>query len=128
MDPRSLPERIVPQWFVAGLESLDAILEDQPLPQTDVLLWTVVIVASVFDVVTTMVGLNLGLEEGNAVARAFIETYGSAGIGGLKLAGLVVLVFAWAGLEERSASIVLLAFAVISLLVVLLNAITLAGV
>ncbi len=128
MDPRSLPERIVPTWFVVGLETLDAIIEDQPLPETDVVLWTVVIVASVFDVVTTMVGLNLGLEEGNAVARAFIATYGSIGIGGLKLAGLVVLVFAWAGLEDRSASLILLAFAVISLLVVLLNAITLAGV
>lgn len=128
MDLRTLPERIVPRWFVAGLETLDAVLEDQPLPETDVLLWTVVIVASVLDVITTMVGLNLGLEEGNAVARAFIDTYGSPGIGGLKLAGLLILVFAWAGLEDRSAEIVLLLFAVISMMVVLLNAITLAGV
>jgi hypothetical protein len=128
MDPRTLPERVVPDWFVEGLVALEGFLADQPLPETDGVLWTVVIVASVFDVVTTMVGLGLGLQEGNAVARAFIDTYGSVGIGGLKLAGLIVLVFAWAGLEDRSATIVLAGFAVLSLLVVLLNAITLATV
>lgn len=128
MDLHTLPERLVPDWFVAGLEYLDEALEDQPLVETDVVLWTVVVVASVFDVLTTMVGLGLGLEEGNAVARAFIETYGTVGIGGLKLSALVVLVVAWAGLEDRSASIVLAGFAVLSLLVVALNVITLAGV
>ena len=128
MDLRTLPERVVPDWFVEGLLTLEGFLAEEPLPETDGVLWTVVIVASVFDVVTTMVGLGLGLQEGNAVARAFIDTYGSVGIGGLKLAGLIVLVFAWAGLEDRSATIVLAGFAVLSLLVVLLNAITLATV
>jgi len=128
MDLRTLPERVVPDWFVEGLVTLEGALEEQPLPETDGVLWTVVIVASVFDVLTTMVGLGLGLQEGNAVARAFIATYGSVGIGGLKLAGLILLVFAWAGLEDRSATIVLAGFAVLSLLVVLLNAITLATV
>lgn len=122
----SLPERLVPSWFVAGLDALDHFVEDRPMPETDGVLWTVVIVTTILDVVTTMVGLGVGLEEGNAVARAFIRTYGTPGIGALKLVGLVLLVIVWAGLPDRSATIVLAGFAVITLLVVLLNALTLA--
>ena len=126
MNIGTLPERVVPAWFVAGLEALDRFVEDRPMPETDGVLWTVVIVTTILDVVTTMVGLGVGLEEGNAVARAFIQTYGTPGIGALKLVGLVILVVVWAKLPERSATIVLAGFAVITLLVVLLNAISLA--
>ena len=114
--------------FERGLAAMDRWLEDKPLPERDAVLWTVVIVAAVFDVLTTMVGLGVGLDEGNAVARAFVATYGSPGIGLLKLVALVVLVLTWWALDGDRASVVLAGFAVISLVVVALNALTLASV
>ncbi len=97
-------------------------------PETHAVLWTVIIVAAVFDIVTTLVGLNVGLAEGNAVARAFIATYGTSGIGGLKFAALVILVVTWAVLPDRPATIVLAGFAIVSLTVVAVNALALMGV
>ncbi|MFB6114453.1 MAG: DUF5658 family protein [Halodesulfurarchaeum sp.] len=124
----SLPERIVPDWFLRGLEVLDRSLDDRPLLETDAVLWTVVLLSGVFDVLTTMVGLEIGLQEGNAVARAFIATYGLSGIGWLKLAAVLLLAVVWVLLPKRSATITLAGFAVVSLLVVALNAISLLGV
>ena len=95
---------------------------------THALLWTVVIVASVFDIMTTIVGLEHSLEEGNVVARAFIATYGMPGIGLLKFVALVLLVLAWAKLLDRHATTVLAAFAVISLATVTWNVMTLAAI
>jgi len=99
---------------------------ERHLPVSHALLWTVVIIASVFDILTTIVGLGHRLEEGNAVARAFIATYGMPGIGLLKFAALVLLVVAWAMLRDRHATRVLAAFAVISLVTVTWNVMTLA--
>ncbi|MDS0259888.1 DUF5658 family protein [Haloarcula sp. S1CR25-12] len=98
------------------------------LSESHTVLWAVVILASLFDVVTTMVGIQRGLGEGNAVARAFIETYGTPGIGLLKFSALVVVVIAWARFDDRRATAVLVGFALVSLVVVALNAVTLAGV
>jgi hypothetical protein len=86
------------------------------------------LVASVVDVLTTLQGLALGIEEGNAVARAFLDTYGRPGIGLLKFVALMFLVGSWAVLPDRSATLVLAGFAVISVLVILLNALTLLSV
>ncbi|MFC7018153.1 MULTISPECIES: DUF5658 family protein [Haloarcula] len=96
------------------------------LSESHAVLWTVVILASVFDIVTTIVGLGLGLQEANAVARAFIATYGTPGIGLLKFSALVVVVLLWAALPDRYATVVLSVFAWVSLLVVAVNAVTLA--
>jgi uncharacterized membrane protein len=101
---------------------------ERALHESDAVLWTVVLLASVFDVVTTMVGLERGFAEGNAVARAFIHTYGTPGIGLLKFSALVVVVLSWALLPERYGTTVLQGMAVVSLVVVALNAATLAGV
>lgn len=101
----------------------------RPLPESHAVLWTVILTASVFDIVTTIVGLANRLEEGNVVARAFIATYGTPGIGLLKFSALVVLVVAWAVLlDDRHATRILAAFAVLSLLTVALNAMTLAAI
>jgi len=99
--------------------------EKRPLSESDAVLWSVVVLASVFDVVTTMVGIERGFGEGNAVARAFIETYGTPGIGLLKFAALVFVAVCWAALPERYGSAVLSGFAVVSLAVVASNALTL---
>ena len=99
---------------------------ERQLSESHAVLWTVVILASVFDIVTTIVGIGHGLQEGNAVARAFIETYGTPGIGLLKFSALVLVVVLWAVLPDRYATLVLSVFAWITLLVVALNAVTLA--
>lgn len=127
-DQRSLAERVVPTWFRDGLAALDAFLEPRPLPETDAVLWTVVIVGAALDVTTTIVGVGSGIPEGNAVARAFIETYGTPGIGALKLAALLVLVLTWQALEAESARFALAGFALVSLVVSAANTLTLATV
>ncbi|WP_181686373.1 DUF5658 family protein [Halorhabdus salina] len=127
MNPKTLPERLVPAWFEAGLFALEEFLEPRPLPEADAVLWAVIIVGSVLDVVTTIVGVGSGLPEGNAVARAFMATYGTPGIGALKLAALLVLVFTWGYLEGESARLVLMGFALVTLLVSGLNTLTLTG-
>ncbi|MFA9415230.1 DUF5658 family protein [Natrinema sp. HArc-T2] len=48
------------------------------------LLWVVVAVALIADVVTTFVGLQLGLSESNPAARGAIEGHGVAGMLALK--------------------------------------------
>lgn len=100
----------------------------RPLPESEAVLWAVVILASIFDVVTTIVGLERGFAEGNAIARAFLETYGTPGIGLLKFSALVVVVLLWVALPERYGTAILQGMAVVSLVVVALNAATLAGV
>ncbi|WP_135667404.1 DUF5658 family protein [Halorhabdus rudnickae] len=127
MDLRTLPERVVPAWFEAGLFALEDVLEPQPLPEADAVLWAVVIVGSALDVVTTIVGVGSGLSEGNAVARAFMATYGTPGIGALKLLALLALVGAWGYLKGESSRLVLMGFALVTLLVSALNTLTLAG-
>ena len=126
-DWRTLPERFVPAWFQAGLTALEEFLEPKPLPETDAILWTVVIVGAILDVTTTIVGVGSGASEGNPVARAFLETYGTPGIGALKLVSLVVLTLTWHALEEQSARLSLAAFALVSLVVTVLNTLTLAS-
>jgi len=103
------------------------VFRERRLSESHTVLWSVVVVASLFDVVTTMVGLKQGLAEGNTVARAFIATYGTPGIGLLKFSALVVVVVAWASLDDRRATAVLAGFALVSLVVVASNALTLAG-
>jgi hypothetical protein len=95
------------------------------LAHSQAVLWTVVIVASVFDVVTTMHGLDLGLQEGNTIARAFIETYGTPGIGLLKFSALLALILVWWALPRHHRGAALAGFAVFSLGTVLANAMTL---
>jgi hypothetical protein len=124
----SIPERVVPEWFLSGLQVLEDYLEVRALPETDAVLWTVVLLAGMFDIVTTMVGLGIGLQEGNAIARAFIATYGMTGIGYLKFSAYVILAAVWFRLPDWQATITLAVFGVISLLVVALNAISLLSV
>jgi hypothetical protein len=99
---------------------------ERQLTESHAVLWSVIIVASVFDIVTTITGLSHGLEEGNAVARAFLATYGTPGLGMLKFSALLLLLLAWATLPDRDAELVLTGFALVSLVTVVLNALTLA--
>ncbi|MFB6179376.1 MAG: DUF5658 family protein [Halorientalis sp.] len=100
---------------------------ERDLTESHAVLWSVILVASVFDILTTMRGIALGLQEGNAVARAFMATYGTPGIGLLKFSALVALAITWWVLPDRPATVVLTGFAVLSVLTIGLNALTLAG-
>lgn len=96
------------------------------LPESDAVLWSVVILASVFDVVTTIVGIGAGLSEANAVARAFLHTYGTPGIGLLKFSALVLVAICWVVLPDRYGRAALQGMAVVSVGVVAINSVTLA--
>lgn len=119
--------RVRPDWSLFERDARGRLPTERRLSESHAVLWTVVILASLFDIVTTMVGLERGLAEGNAVARAFVETYGTPGVGLLKFSALVVVVVCWAWLDDRRATAVLTAFALVSLLVVASNALTLAS-
>ena len=54
----------------------------------EALLWVLVALSLVGDVVTTFVGLHLGLHESNPIARSAIESWGLAGMLGLKAAAV----------------------------------------
>ena len=128
MDPRRHDSRdSIGGGVAAALDRLPIDLDERDMTESHAVLWSVVLVSAVFDILTTLVGLARGLEEGNVVARAFIETYGTPGLGGLKFAALVLLVVAWGLLSDRRATVVLAGFAVVSLFVVAANAATLAG-
>jgi hypothetical protein len=99
---------------------------ERSLPESDAVLWTVVILASVLDVVTTIVGVGRGVPEGNVVARVFIEPYGTPGIGLLKFNALVLVALGWVVLPDRYATAGLQGMALVSLVVVALNTATLA--
>jgi uncharacterized membrane protein len=117
---------VFPDWLADGRGILPGDLE-RHLTESHAVQWTIIIVATVFDIVTTIVGVERGASEGNAVARAFIETYGTPGIGLLKFAALVTVVILWGTLPDRYGTAVLTGFALVSLLVVALNALTLAS-
>ncbi|MFC3956823.1 DUF5658 family protein [Halovivax cerinus] len=64
---------------------------------TERVLWGVVVVVLVGDVVTTIVGLHLGLSESNPIARSAIDGWGVVGMLALK-AGAVAIAVACRGL------------------------------
>lgn len=60
------------------------------------LLWVAVVAALVGDIVTTFVGLHLGLAESNPIAHGAINGYGLPGMIGLKLVAVGIgLVCRW---------------------------------
>lgn len=126
MTPRHLYLPVLSDWLSDGRGVLPGDVE-RHLSETHAVQWSVILIATVFDITTTVVGVEQGAEEGNAVAQAFIETYGTPGLGLLKFAALVTVLVLWAALPDRYGTAILSGFALISLFVVALNAITLAG-
>jgi len=57
----------------------------------DHLLWSLVLVAAVGDLLSTLLGLSLCFTEANPVARAMLEVGGGAGLAALKLAAVSML-------------------------------------
>ncbi|AGB32666.1 hypothetical protein C488_13408 [Natrinema pellirubrum DSM 15624] len=68
-------ERATPgQWLPGDVTPVDL----------ERLLWGLVALSLIADIVTTFVGLNLGLAESNPAARGAIESHGVVGMLGLK--------------------------------------------
>lgn len=97
------------------------------MTKTHAVLWTVVLVATVLDVLTTMAGLARGLEEGNPVVAAAVDALGLPGLWLVKFAAMVWLVGGWALLSDRNAAVFLGLFAVVTIATVVANVLTLLG-
>lgn len=91
-----------------------------------VVLWTAVLLVSALDVLTTAIGVTRGFSEGNALARWFVETLGTPGFAGLKLAALAVLGMTWYRVDERQGHAALAGFGGVTTGVVALNVVTIA--
>lgn len=103
------------------IESVEYVVEWLSLRTLSVALWTAVFTASTLDVVTTTIGLRQGLSEGNALARALLETLGVVGLVGLKLAALTVLAATWYLVDEQQGYAALAGFGGVTGVVVVCN-------
>lgn len=97
------------------------------MTETDAVLWTVVLVVTVADVVTTISGLANGLQEGNVVVREMIESFGLAGFWVVKFLALCWLVAGWHLLSDRKGTAFLAVFGLVTMVVVFHNAMTMLG-
>ena len=86
------------------------------------LLWVVVALALIADIVTTFVGLNLGLSESNPAARSAIEDHGVVGMLALKAVAVTVGLICRPLLEQPYRPIVPAGLAAPWLLAATLNA------
>ena len=64
-------------------------------------LWIALLTVMALDVVLTMYGLEIGLREGNPIARAAIERFGVFGLVWLKGLSMTIAVIGWARIERR---------------------------
>ena len=94
------------------------------LSNTHAVLWTVILVATVGDILLTMTGLTVGLQEGNAVVSTMLAEFGLAGLWLVKFGAMLWLVVGWRLLSERNATVFLTLFAVVTLAVVAYNSVT----
>ncbi|WP_276272679.1 DUF5658 family protein [Haloarcula litorea] len=108
-------------------DALFTLRRERRLTRTHAALWTVIVAATVADVLLTMRGLALGYREGNAVVGALLSTFGLAGLWLVKFAAMVWLVVGWAVLSDRDAAVFLALFALVTLVVVAHNAVVLFG-
>ena len=113
---------------IDGLIDEGETLFSRHMTETHAVLWTVIIVATVADVVMTLTGLSTGLQEGNPVVRSMIATFGVAGLWVVKFLAMCWLVAGWAYLSEWKATVFLTLFGVVTLAVVLNNAVVILGV
>ncbi|WP_136689879.1 DUF5658 family protein [Halorhabdus amylolytica] len=121
-DQQTATGRTVPtRW---SIDATSRIEQSVPLSTLTIGLWTTVFAASALDILTTAIGLRLGLSEGNALARGLVETLGTPGLAGLKLAALAVLAVTWYLVDERRGHAALAGFGGVTVIVVVVNIVT----
>jgi hypothetical protein len=101
---------------------------ERRMTRAHAVLWGIILAATVADVLLTMVGLAGGFREGNALVRYMVSTFGPAGLWIVKFAAMCWLVAGWSLLSDRNATVFLALFAVVTLLVVVNNAVVVLGV
>jgi hypothetical protein len=89
------------------------------------LLWTVILAATVGDVVLTIAGLSAGLREGNLFLRVMLAEFGLFGLWLVKFGAMLWLVAGWQFLSERNATVFLALFAVVTVAIVAHNSLLL---
>ncbi|KAA9409237.1 hypothetical protein EGO51_05325 [Haloarcula hispanica] len=105
-------------------ESAVTLWWEHHLSHTHAVLWTVILVATVGDILLTMTGLTVGLQEGNVVVSRMLAEFGLAGFWLVKFGAMLWLVAGWRLLSEYNATVFLALFAVVTLAVVAYNAVT----
>jgi hypothetical protein len=90
-------------------------------------LWALILAATTADIVLTLVGLERGLREGNAVLALMLSQFGLAGLWLVKFSAMCWLVAGWALLSDRNAAIFLALFALVTVAVVVNNAVLVLG-
>lgn len=88
------------------------------MTRTHAVLWSVILIATVADVLLTMTGLANGLREGNAVVATSLSSFGLAGLLAVKFAAMLWLVAGWTLLSDRNAAMFLALFAAVTVGVV----------
>lgn len=96
---------------------------ERDMTETHAVLWTVIVVATVGDVLLTLAGTGLGLQEGNVVVRTMMGAFGPAGLWVVKFLAMCWLVAGWSLLSDRDASIFLALFAIVTVSVTGYNAV-----
>ncbi|MEF8827925.1 MAG: DUF5658 family protein [Haloarcula sp.] len=115
-----MPDKASPE----GSESGVPLWRGHHLSATHAVLWTVILVATVGDILLTMTGLTVGLQEGNVVVSTMLAEFGLAGLWLVKFGAMLWLVAGWRLLSERNATVFLALFAVVTLGVVAYNSVT----
>lgn len=106
-------------------ESLLTFRRRRQMTRTHAVLWTLILTATVADILLTMTGTAGGLQEGNAVVRTMMGAFGPAGLWLVKFAAMVWLVGGWAFLSDRNATVFLALFATVTVSVTVYNAVLL---
>lgn len=102
---------------------LEKIPVEREMTDTHAVLWTAILIATVVDIILTLVGVGTGLGEGNPVVRALMGAFGVAGLYIVKFLAMVWLVAGWTLLSDRNASIFLALFAIVTILVTAHNSV-----
>jgi len=97
------------------------------MTRTHAVLWTLILVSTSADIVLTMAGLELGLQEGNVLVHFMVSRFGLAGLWLVKFLAMCWLVAGWTLLSDRNAEIFLGLFATVTVAVVVNNAVLVLG-
>lgn len=78
----------------------DALSGGYTANRVDIILWTVVFTAMIFDIVITIYGLHQGLIERNPIALLGINTIGYAVLAYLKVPAILIGFIGWVALPQ----------------------------